>query len=167
MPRPREPRPWIQSDHVASIKMKNKSRHAGKGALHPFPGTSYFTMVGEFHYITLQRDKRGAGRGKSFFSSHLAARDGVSGMADYAVALVSSQYFKSWLFHSNGISPWEPCHLANYICSRPDFESKRTIERALYPNPFLILMTCDLRKRERWKGKENYVKKWSTLIWQM
>lgn len=59
--RPLEPRVWIQSDHVASMKRKNEGRHAG--APHP-PSLSWHIL--SYHgwrvpLITLQRDKRGAG----------------------------------------------------------------------------------------------------------
>lgn len=59
----------------------------------------------------------------------MVARGGVSGVADYALALVASEYFELdysiaviFLLGSQGAR--EPCHVANFICPRPDFETE-------------------------------------------
>ena len=88
-------------------------------------------------FITLQRVKRGAGMG-SFLTSHVVARDGVSG-AYYAPVLVSRQYFESWLFHSSDMSfagrePWHCCQLHMLKACIWTRENHR---RTLTPSPFL------------------------------
>lgn len=73
--------------------MKEESRNACAPHL-PFPCYHILSYHGwRVPFITLQRDKRGAGMG-SFLTSHVVARDGVSG-AYYAPAPSFQQYFES------------------------------------------------------------------------